>query len=86
MANYHRLHLATLIVDFPDGPQTILGVSHFEQGASTHIAEVLESHGFSPSQIGRMLDRVRVTEMGRKSMGCTLTLPGALKNPFGRRA
>jgi len=82
---YQRLYLASITVQLTTGPQTIIGVSHFESGAATHIAERLENHGFTNAQIGKILDRVRVTEMTSGQLGATLMLPGELRQIFGRR-
>lgn len=84
---YQKMYLASVTIDSPDaGKQTIVGISHFEGGASAHIADRLEPLGYTPVQIGRILDRVRVTEMRRDSLGCTIKLPGELHHPFGRKA
>lgn len=82
---YQRMFIATVTVDTGVSQQTFIGVSHFEAGASTHLAESLESHGFSGAQIGRILDRTRVSEMKRGQLGCTIVLLGTLSQPFGRR-
>jgi hypothetical protein len=83
---YQRMFIASVTVDTPAGEQTFIGVSHFEGGASGHLGENLEAHGFTSNQIGRILERARVSEMSRKSMGCTLTLPGRLTHgPWAKK-
>jgi hypothetical protein len=84
--NYQRMYIAVLPLDLPTGAETIIGVSHFEQGASTHIAEILEAKGFAPAKIGQLLDRVRVDEMKSRQLGATIRLRGMANHFFGRKA
>lgn len=85
--SYQRLFLASVSVIVSDtASETIIGVSHFEAGATAHIADTLENLGFAPAQIGRILDRVRVSEMKSQPLGCTLRLRGELTHLFGRPA
>lgn len=82
---YQRMYIAVLALDTPLGPETIVGVSHVEYGASTHIAETLEARGFSSAQIGKLLDRVRVDEMRQHQLGCTAKFRGTIAHYFGGR-
>lgn len=81
---YERMFIATVTVDCPSGKQTMIGVSHFEGGASSHLGELLEAHGFTPAQIGRILGRARVSQMKSRTTGATITLPGELHHQFGK--
>jgi hypothetical protein len=79
--------IASVTVETPNaGSQTFIGVSHFEAGASTQLGERIEAFGFTPAQVGKILDRVRVSKMKPSSFGGSITLPGSLHHPFGRKA
>lgn len=80
-----RYFIATLTIDHPEfGKQTIIGCADWEAGASAHFADVLESYGYTPAQIGKLLARGRVSEVKQRRLGATLVLSGELNHDLGK--
>jgi hypothetical protein len=55
----------------PNLARIFISVGQTQAAATTAMPEVLESHGFSNAQIGRMLDRMKVRKMTKRTHGWT---------------